>query len=735
MRGRKRVRTVPVSQAASDVLDRLQVIGGAGQVRTESEARLRTVLTQTASALFKPEELPRYLQVQLAGKTGSIPSWENLTGERLTHLGLARHPEGVRADECGTLILTLVPVTIDYVAQVEGREVCSSAAYDPRATMASFEDGIHRIVMTAPELTVTRSAFPHGLMDLPFVQVTFRLRNTSDQFHAVTLVLLIKPFDEVGITSLERFSFSHENLIMLNGQRVAFACERPSSTKVSVYDPRTGSMVDADAGGEVVSPTGLMQLRLAFDHQLEPGGDTEVTFFFFVDRDRTYKPEELTLLLGQSAGILEQEHRLVVTQEKHVGYRTGDERLNRFAANQLLHLSSLEATASSAFEGGLDAVALPALVEAYDRVGEVDTASSLLRSYVAQLPAGPALSADALFSYASLVIALGWHLKVARQVQLRRQLFPVVDQFVTWLSQSQTTVEPVAIGLLGPLRRSGPVLQLVLGKAIESYQSMLSEKDDVRLRLCDDLQLRLLKQADAADTHVGPGKPTFADIAPIAAYALFGAHGTEDAILTGTMSWIAEHWLRDGFVANPSLGSLGDIRLSLLCAKTLVLRRESGAYGLMQEGLEQLGVSDALPDYIDLHTRRALAGPRHSAVATALALELLASLIFVERGTYLSIIPVPIPELFAGDGIDVHGLQSTFGELSVRMQRLGDKVRFSMRSDFLRGVSAIELNFPWELKELVARKGTVKYVTGGTIVMEPADLIEGEAVAANPGPS
>jgi hypothetical protein len=69
------------------------------------------------------------------------------------------------------------------------------------------------------------------------------------------------------------------------------------------------------------------------------------------------------------------------------------------------------------------------------------------------------------------------------------------------------------------------------------------------------------------------------------------------------------------------------------------------------------------------------------------------------------------------------------------MQRLGDKVRFSMRSDFLRGVSAIELNFPWELKELVARKGTVKYVTGGTIVMEPADLIEGEAIAANPGPS
>jgi hypothetical protein len=735
MRGRTRVRTIALSQAAGDVLDRLEVIGSAGQVRTESEATLRTVLTQTASALFKPEELPRYLQVQLAGETGTIPSWSNLTGERLTHLGLLRHPEGVRADECGTLILTMVPATIDYVAQVEGREVCSSAAYDPSATTASFEDGIHRVVMTAPELTVTRSAFPHALMELPFVQVTFRLRNTSDQFHAVTLVLLIKPFDEEGITSLERFSFSRENLIMLNGQRVAFARERPSRTNVAVYDPRTGSMIDADAGGEVVSGAGLMQLRLAFDHQLEPGGDTEVTFFFFVDRDHTYKNEELTLLLGQSAGILEQEHRLVVTQEKRVGYRTGDDRLNRFAANQLLHLSSLEAAASSAFAGGVDAVALPALVQAYDRVGDIDTASGLLRSYAAQLPPGPALSADALFAYASFVIALAWHLKTARQVQLRRQLFPVADQFVTWLSQSQTTVEPVAISLLGPLRRSGPMLHLVLGKAIESYQGMLSEKDDVRLRLCDDLQLRLLKQADAAGSHADPGKATFADMAPVAAYALFGAHGMEDAALNGSMSWIADHWLRDGFIANPCLGSLGDIRLSLLCAKALVLRRESGEYGLMAEGLEHLGVSDALPDYVDLRTRRALAGPRHSAVATALALELLTSLIFVERGTYLSIIPVPTPELFAGDGIDVHGLQSTFGELSVRMERLGDKVRFSMRSDFLRGVSAIELNFPWELKELVARKGTVKYVTGGTIVMEPADLIEGEAIAANAGPS
>jgi hypothetical protein len=733
MRSRKRVLTVALSQAASDVLDRLRVIGGAGQVRTESEANLRTVLTQTASALFKPEELPRYLQVQLAGELGSIPSWDNLTGERLTYLGLPHHPEGVRVDECGTLILTLVPATIDYVAQVEGREVCSSAVHDPRATMASFEDGIHRVIMTAPELTVTRSAFPHGLMDLPFVQVTFQLRNTSDQFHAVSLVLLIKPFDEVGITSLERFSFSHENLIMLNGQRVAFARERPSRTRITVYDAHTGAMIDADAGDEVVSPTGLMQLRLAFDHQLEPGGDTEVTFFFFVDRDRAQKNEQLTLLLGQSAGILEQERRLVVTQDKHVGYRTGDERLNRFAANQLLHLSSLEAVAASAFDEGVDAVALPALVEAYDRVGEVDTASGLLRSYAGQLPAGPVLSADAVFAYASLVIALGWHLKTARQVQVRRQLFPVADQFVTWLSQSQMAVEPVAISLLGPLRRSGPTLPLVLGKAIESYQGMLSEKDDVRLRLCDELQLRLLKQADAAGSHIDAGKPAFADMAPVAAYALFGAHGVEDAVLTSSLNWVAEHWLREGFIVNPCLGSLGDIRLSLLCAKALVLRRGSGEYSLMQEGLEQLGVSDALPDYVDLHTRRALAGPRHSAVATALALELLISLIFIERGTYLSIIPVPTPELFAGDGIDVHGLQSNFGELSVRMQRLGDKVRFSMRSDFLRGVSAIELNFPWELKELVARKGTVKYVTGGTIVMEPADLIEGEAVAAGPG--
>lgn len=735
MRGRKRARTVTLSETAGDMLDRLQIIGNARRTGAESGANLRIALTQAASALFQPEELPHYLQVQLAGRAGSVPSWENLTGERLTHLGLFRHPEGVRADECGTLILTLVPVTIDYVAQVEGREVCSSAGYEPMATTASFEDGIHRVTMTTPELTVTRRAFPHGLMDLSFVQVTFRLHNSSDQFHAVTLALLIKPFDEVGITSLERFSLSLENLILLDGQRVAFACERPSRTMVTVYDPRTGSMIDADADSEVVSPTGLMQVQLAFDHQLEPGGDADVTFFFFVDRDRVYNREELTLLLGQSAGILEQEHRLVVAQEKHVGYRTGDERLNRFAVNQLLHLSSLEAAAAEAFDDDEDPVALPALVQAYDRVGEVDTASSLLRSYVTHLPSGPALSADAVFAYASFVIALGWHLKVTRQVQLRRQLFPVVDQFITWLGQLQTTIEPVTFSLLGSLRRSGPMLHLVLGKAIESYQSMLSEKDDLRLRLCDDLQLRLLKQLDAAGSHAGSGRPAFADIVPIAAYSLFGAHGTEDSVLTGGMSWIAEHWVRDGFVVNPCLGSLGDIRLSLLYAKALILRREGGEQRLMQEGLEQLGVSDALPDYVDMHTRRAVSGSAHSVVATALALELLTSLIFVERGTYLSIFPVPTPELFAGDGIDVHGLQSTFGELSVRMQCAGDKVRFSMRSDFLRGVSAIELNFPWELKELVARKGTVKYVTGGTIVMEPADLIEGEVVTASPGPS
>jgi hypothetical protein len=206
-------------------------------------------------------------------------------------------------------------------------------------------------------------------------------------------------------------------------------------------------------------------------------------------------------------------------------------------------------------------------------------------------------------------------------------------------------------------------------------------------------------------------------------------------VLSRSTDWIADHWLQRGFIENPFLGSLGDVRLSLLFARALVMRRQAGAYGLIRDGLEQLGASDALPDYVDLQTRRSLAGPRHSVVATAMAMELLTSLIFVERGTYLSIVPAPAPELFAGDGIDVHGLQSTFGELAVRMQRQEDKVRFSIRSDFLRGVSAIEINFPWDLKELVARKGAVKYVTGGTIVMEPADVIEGEAIAASPGPS
>lgn len=734
MRGRRQGPAVTLSQSAGDVLDRLRAIGGSAQVRGRSEAYLRTVLTETASGLFEPDELPQFLQVQLFGDTGHIPSWANLTGERLTHLGLPHHSGGVKADECGTLILTLVPATIDYTAQVEGREVCSSAAYDPATTVTVFEDGVHRTVMTAPDLTVTRSAFSHSLMDLPFVQVSFRLSNTSDQFHAVTLVLLIKPFDEEGITSLERFSLSRDNILMLNGQRVAFARERPSKTTVRVYDAHTGTMIEADATGEIVSPTGLMQIRLSFEHQLEPSGETEVTLFFFVDRDHAYRAEDLSLLLEQSVGILEQEHRLVVSQDRHLGYRTGDERLNRFAANQMVHVAALESSAAQIFRDGVDPVALPALVQAYDRVGDMDTASSLLRSYAAGLPAGPVLSPDGLLAYGSLTVSLGWHLKVARQVQLRRQLFPVVDQFITWLSQAQSTMEPVAIGLFGPLRRSGPALHLVLGKAIESYQGMLSDKDDVRLRLCDDLQLKLFKQADAADESRASGNPSFTDLASVAAYSLFGAHGTEDSVLTRSTDWVTEHWLTGGLIKNPSVGSLGDVRLSLLFAKALILRRQNGVYGLIQQVLEQLGASDALPDYVDLQSRRSVAGARHSVVATAMALELLTSLIFVERGTYLSIVPVPAPELFAGDGIDVHGLQSTFGELSVRMQHQGNKVRFSVRSDFLRGVSAIELNFPWDLKELVARKGAVKYVTGGTVVMEPADVIEGEAVVESMGP-
>ena len=734
MRSKSRTRTVTLGRSAGDVLDRLQMIGGARQVRTGSEECLRTELTQAACALFSLEELPRYLQVQLFGDDGSVPSWKNLTGERMTYLGLPQHRAGVEAGDCGTLIPTLVPVTIDYAAQVEGRDVCSSAGYDPTVTTVSFDDGIHRVVMTAPDLTVTRSVFSHSLMNLPFVQVTFRLRNTSETFHSVALVLFVKPFDETGITSIERFSFQRDNVVVLNGQRVAFARERPNRISVTTYDPATGTMVPADSSMEVVAPSGLMQLRLVFDRQVEPGGETEVTFFFFVDRDHVPAREELALLLGQSAQILEQEHRLVLTQEHRAGYRTGDEELNRFAEDQLLHLASLEAVAGSTFETGPDPVALPALVRAYDRVGSIETSSGLLRSYAAQLPPLSNVQADAVLAYASFVIALEWHLRVTRQVQVRRQLLHVADQFISWLSQQQKMpLEPVAVDLLGPLRRSGPVPQLVLGKAVESYQNMLSDKETARLALCDSLQLRLLQQSGAS-VRASAG-PSFAEIAPVGVYALFGAHGIEDVSLTDVMDRIGAQWSHEGLLVNPFVGNLGDVRLSLLYAMAMVLRRDAAVMPMMRDGVEHLGVANALPDYVDLRTRKALAGSRHSAVATALAVELLTSLIFVERGTYLSIAPVPVPELFAGDGIDAHGLQSAFGELSVRLQRNGDKVQFSMHSDFLRGVSAIELNFPWELRELVARKGTVKYVTGGTIVMEPADLIEGEAVATNPGPS
>jgi hypothetical protein len=572
-------------------------------------------------------------------------------------------------------------------------------------------------------------------LELPFIDVTFRLHNTSDQFHAVTLLLLVKPFDEDGIGRLERFALTNDNLIVLNGETVAFACERPTSLAASVYDPRSGRMVAADVTGEVVSPTGLMQVRFGFDHQLEPGGDAEVTFFFYVDRTARHTHEELTLLLAQTAGILEQEHRLVVAQPAHVGYQTGDARLNRFAAAQLLHLGALQSEAPRCLMGAGGATSLMALVQAYDRTGEAETASSLLRSFAAQVPAKPQLSGEGMLRGAGFAIALGWHLSATRQVQVRRQLFPVVDQFIAALAQVPMQPGPVAVSLVGSLRRSGPALYLMLGKAIESYQSMLSDKDEARLRLCDELQLRLLKQADATSVGTGHAVPDFSDMAAVAIHALFGAHGMEDAVLTGVLGWAAGHGVRNGLVVNPYQASLGDVRLSLLLDKALILHGDNRAIALLHGLLDQLGPSDALPDYIDQKTGRGLAGPRHSTVATALALELLTSLIFAERGSYLSIIPVPVAELFAGDGINVHGLQSTFGELSVRMQRAGDKVTFSMHSDFLRGVGAIELNFPWELRELVARKGAVKYVTGGTIVMEPADLLEGEAIVAAPGPA
>ncbi|HPS70105.1 MAG TPA: hypothetical protein PLO19_05145 [Candidatus Cryosericum sp.] len=730
-----KARKGPLHEAeGSSAEERLRSIADPDEARTAAQAVLRESLTRTASELFTPEELPRYLQLQLAGPPEGIASWKDLTGERLTQLGVAHHSDGVRADDSGMLAPTMVPVTIDYAVLVEGREVCSSAGYDPGTTASAFEGGVHRVSMTAPDVTVTRIAFPHTLMELPFIDVTFRLHNTSDQFHAVTLLLLVKPFDEDGIGHLERFALTSDNLIVLNRQTVAFACERPTSLAASVYDPRSGRMVAADVTGEVVSQAGLMQVRFGFDHQLEPGGDAEVTFFFYVDRTARHTHEELTLLLAQSAGILEQEHRLVVTQPAQVGYQTGDARLNRFAANQLLHLGALQSEAARCLQGAGGATSLMALVQAYDRTGEAETASGLLRSYAAQVPVRPQLSGEGMLRGAGFAIALGWHLSATRQLQLRRQLFPVVDQFIAALAQSSMQSGPVALSLVGSLRRSGPALYLMLGKAIESYQGMLSDKDEARLRLCDELQLRLLKQADAASVGTGHAVPDFSDMAAVAVHALFGAHGMEEAVLTGVLGWAAGGGVREGLVVNPYQASLGDVRLSLLLDKALILHGDNRGVALLHGLLDQLGPSGALPDYIDQKSGRGLAGPRHSAVATALALELLTSLIFVERGSYLSIIPVPVAELFAGDGINVHGLQSTFGELSVRMQRTGDKVTFSMHSDFLRGVGAIELNFPWELRELVARKGAVKYVTGGTIVMEPADLIEGEAIVAGPGP-
>lgn len=737
MKGKVTGRDLLDDPQAAATLERLRKISGSVPVKDQAEACLRTILTRTASGLFRPEELPRYLQVQLAPGAKGVPAWDDLTGERLTQVGMARHAGCVRADECGTVLPTLSPVTIDYAASVEGHEVCSSAAYDPGITTASFEEGVHHTVMTAPDLTVTRSVFPHMLMNLPFVQVSFILRNTSSQFHAVTLVLLVKPFDEDGLTGIERFSFSPDNILFINGKRIAFARERPSSMTATVYDPRAARMVPADLGREITAPAGLMQLRLSFDHQLEPEGSASVTLFFFTDADVALKRDDLALLVAQSPSILEQEHRLIAGKRGNIWYHTGDERLNRFAANQLLHLPALESEASAAVGHGADPMTLFALVQAYDRTGETETAAGLLRSYVDRLPAsGAPLTPDLLAAYAGFTIALGWHLKVARQVQLRRQLFPLVDQFILRLAQISIAESSVIIPMMSPLRRSGAFLYLVLSKAIESYEGMLTGKDERRVKLCDDLQLRLLRQMDGDRTApMAQHDPTFDDMALIAAYALYGVHGTEDTTLANSMGWIADHWQADGFIRNPYAASLADLRLSFLFAKALILRQNTQGLVFLRQGCGHLGVSDALPDYLDLATDRALLGSRHSAVATALAMEWLSNIIFIERGTYLSVAPAPSPALFAGDGIDVHGLLSAFGELSVRMQRRDNKVFFVLHADFLRGVSAIELNFPWELKELVARKGTVKYVTGGTIVMEPADYIEGEAIVASPGPS
>jgi hypothetical protein len=719
-----------MSPAAAGLRDRLAAIGDAVQTETHACGSLRDVLTRTASALFTHEELPRYLQVQLARDQSGIPSWQNLTGERMTRLGLPHFPGGVRVDDCGTVIPTLVPVTIDYAVLVDGRQVCGSAESDSGVVQVTFEDGIHRTTMSPTGLSVVRSAFTHTLMDIPFAGVSFALENTSAQFHTVTLVLLIKPFDEDGLTSINRFSLDGSNILNLNGTAVAFARERPSRTMVRVYDADTAAMIPAPSEGEVVAPTGLMQVRLEFEHQLEADGTTDIAFFFFADPARRPRREDLTLLLGQHMSILEQERRLVVTQGQHLQWRTGLERLNRFADHQLLHLPSLQTEALSAVATGPDPIALPALVQGFDRIGDIETASSLLRTYADLLPAEPVPSSDCLLAYASLAVTLGWHLRVTRQVALRRQLLPVIDKFVTWLSAGAVTLRPVALRLLGPLRRGGPLLYQLLAKAIESYQGMLPEREQSRIRLCEDLQLKILRKADGGGSigDVRARPPGLANIDLVVAYTLFGAHGTEDSILQDILQWIDVNSQQDGVIENPYAGALGDMQLSLVCEKALLLRQDSLGLTWLVRSLNVLNEADALPDFVDLRSRKAKCGSRHSAVATACAIELLTSLIVVERGSYLSIFPIAVPALFEGTGVEVQGLLSTFGELSVQLSRQDDKARFSLQSDFLRGVSAIEINMPWDIKELVARKGIVKYVSGGTIVMEPADTIEVEAV-------
>lgn len=722
------------------------------------------ILTPFAQQQMPGWVLPFWLRRQSVPSSGSfIPHGHfwlvcNMTHRNWTGIGLCGFPAEAIVDPRGLLTPWPFSPSVDVWVLRGGELTCPSEKGVVRQGLID-DVPLVRTSFDASGLDCAVTHFVAPLDTIPVALCLARLDNPSSEPASASLVVSVRPANPETLCAINELSYDpRSRTFTADGDVLAYLPAEPDHVLVSDYGHGDVAMQLRDTLRErlpegttrVSEPFGLATGAAVYDLDLPAGGSASICFACPLS-EGIHPPFERMLPRQEPVTMVEKALDGQVASWKGLagdGMRISvpdDVYQRAFDVNKAYLLLLFD---GHTITPGVSTYHMmwfrdaAYLVPALERIGRLDMAADVLRSYPDRLtPEGFFHShAGEWDSNGQAIWTLVHHYRMTGDADFLKGVYPAIMKGARWIDEMRRTDLPAVDpgrGLLPPgvsAEHFGTADVFYwddfwavggLRAAALAARDLGFNRDAAYLeKVADEMWESLEASWASVEKRLGrkvmpiaPGRDIdSASVGCLAAVYPLGLMSPDEEIMANTVSELVEKCFYRDALYHAVMHCGLNAYLSLHLAQCRMRSRDPYALTVFESLMSMASPTMTFPEAINPLTGGGAYGDGHHGWAVADILHFTRNVMLVEEGDRLRLLPLPKKEWLApGNHISVENAPTLFGEVSYSVECREEAVEFTLEAGWRVEPSALELSVPLPVTAAEIDSNPVEAGEGGII--------------------